>query len=603
MTKNFLPKLMVVALVAIAAFAKAATIPVTGNITSNTTWTNNNIYVIVGEVLVKNATLTIEPGTLVKGQSGQTSRLVITQTGKIYAKGTATQPIVFTSSAAVGNRNRGDWAGIAILGNAPVNFKDGGGNAIKGTLECGTGADYEYGGTNADDSSGVLSYVRIEYAGYVCGTNTELNSLSLAGVGRKTVIDHVMVSWGLDDGVEMWGGAVSPKYVISYALRDDDFDTDNGWSGQFQHGLVIRVDTIADQGDVSNAFESDNDAGSTDNNPHTQGVFSNITVVGPAQTTTSTIDAKFGWVARLRRNTQQSIFNSVFIGYKRGLRIEGDSAKSYATQGLLNFKYNVIAGTKEAYGEAAFDSAYLNNPANGNKVYGGNANDSVKLVSPYGNPDAFNFLPQAGSPVLTGADFTNAKLNGFTSTAYRGAFGTDNWTSCWSEFTPQNEDYTNATINYGFAVNVTQNGSILTAGTPSGAWTYNWSTGATTSNITVTTAGTYTVTVTSARGCTATGSLNATVGINEVISNINSLSLFPNPTNNGATLEISTKEAAEVTVAVSDVTGRVMSLNNEQLVSGLNRVAINTTEFAGGIYLVSVKNGADAKTIRLVVNK
>lgn len=608
MTKNYLSKLLTASLVVLVAFANAATITVTTPITTNTTWTNDNIYVLIGEIFVQSgATLTIQEGTLVKGNDATLSRLVVTTTGKIVAKGTPTQPIIFTSSKPAGQRGRGDWAGIAILGNAPVNFKDANGNAIQGRLECGSTTDYDYGGNNADDSSGVLSYVRIEYAGYVCGTNTELNSLSLAGVGRKTVIDHVMVSYGQDDGVEMWGGTVSPSYIISYGSRDDDFDTDNGWSGKFQHGLIVRIDTIADQGDVSNGFESDNDANGSANNPLTQGVFSNITVVGPAATTTSPFDAKFGWVARLRRNTSQSVFNSVFIGYKRGLRIEGSAAQSKATNDSLNFKYNVIAGCVEAYGETAFDSAYLNNPANGNKVYGGNANDSVKLTLPYGNPDAFNFLPTVGSPVLTGADFTSAKLSGFTSTTYRGAFGNNNWAACWSEFTPQDEVYTTANINYGFTVNVSQSGNLpsanLTAGVPAGTFTYSWSTGATTQNITATTAGTYTVTVTSARGCTVTGSANVVVSGIEDLNNVSSLSLFPNPTTNNATLEVAVKETTEATIIVTDVMGRTLHLMNEQLVNGVNRLQISTFNFAGGIYFVTVKNGAHSNTIRMVVNK
>lgn len=607
MTKNYLSKMLTVAIVALAFSANAATITVSTSVTTNTTWTNDNIYVLIGEIFVQNATLTIQEGTIVKGNDATLSRLIITTTGKIVAKGTATQPIIFTSGKPAGQRGRGDWAGIAILGNAPVNFKDANGNAIQGRLECGSTTDYDYGGANADDSSGVLSYVRIEYAGYVCNTNTELNSLSLAGVGRKTVIDHVMVSYGQDDGVEMWGGTVSPSYVISYGSRDDDFDTDNGWSGKFQHGLIVRIDTIADQGDVSNAFESDNDAGGTANNPLTSGVFSNITVVGPAATTTSSFDAKFGWVARLRRNTSESIFNSVFIGYKRGLRIEGSAAQSKATNDSLNFKYNVIAGCVEAYGETAFDSAYLNNPTNGNKVYGGNANDSVKLTLPYGNPDAFNFLPTTGSPVLTGADFTSAKLSGFTSTTYRGAFGNNNWAACWSEFTPQDEVYTTANINYGFAVNVSQSGNLpsanLTAGVPTGTFSYSWSTGATTQNITATAAGTYTVTVTSARGCTATGSTNVVVSGIEDLNNVSSLSLFPNPTTNNATLEVAVKETTEATITVTDVMGRTLQLMNEQLVNGVNRLQISTSNFAGGIYFVTVKNGTHSNTIRMVVNK
>lgn len=609
MTKNYLNKIMLLALVAFATVANAATINVVSSITSNTTWTNDNIYVLFGDIFVQNgATLTIQPGTLIKGNDQTLSRLIVTTTGKIYAKGTATQPIVFTSSKPAGQRGRGDWAGIAILGNAPVNFKDANNNPIQGRLECGTTADYDYGGNNPEDSSGVLSYVRIEYAGYVCGSNTELNSLSMAGVGSKTVVDHVMVSYGQDDGVELWGGRVSPSYVISYGLRDDDFDTDNGWSGKFQYGLVVRIDTIADQGDVSNAFESDNDANGTANNPLTSGVFSNITVVGPAPTTTSTFDPKFGWAARLRRNTSLSIFNSAFIGYKRGLRIEGSAAQSKATNDSLNFKYNVIAGCVEAYGETAFDSAYLNNVANGNKVYGGNANDSVKLNSPYGNPDAFNFLPTAGSPLLSGANFTSPKLTGFTTTTHRGAFGTNNWAACWSEFTPQDEAYTTATINYGYAVNVSQSGNLpsanLTAGVPAGTFTYNWSTGATTQNITVTTAGTYDVTVTSSRGCTATGSINVLVsGVEDVTNNVNSISLFPNPTTNAATLQVAAKENTEATIMVTDVTGRTLNLMNEQLVNGINNVQINTANFAGGIYFVTVKNGAHSNTIRMVVNK
>ena len=101
-----------------------------------------------------------------------------------------------------GSRARADWAGLAICGLAPTNIVDGGGNSIQGRLECGTTTDYDYGGNVPDDSSGVISYVRIEYAGYVCGANSELNSLTLGGVGNRTKIDHVMVSFGQDDGFE-----------------------------------------------------------------------------------------------------------------------------------------------------------------------------------------------------------------------------------------------------------------------------------------------------------------------------------------------------------------------------------------------------------------
>lgn len=602
-----------VLLMSAISYVKAATIQVTGHITSNTTWTNENVYLLMEDIIVRNgATLTIQPGTLIKGFSNALTppRLVIATGAKINAQGTPEQPIVFTSDKPIGQRRRADWAGIAICGLAPCNYKDGGGNSIQGRIECGDNSGYyDFGGNNADDSSGVLSYVRIEYAGYTCGTNTELNSLTMGGVGRKTKIDHVQVSYGQDDGFEWFGGTAGGSHLISYALRDDDFDTDNGWSGKVQHGLVIRIDTIADQGDISNAFESDNDANGTANDPLTQGVFSNITVVGPAATASSTIDAKYGWCARLRRNTSISIYNSAFIGYKRGLRIEGSAAQTNASNGGLNFKYNVIAGSVERYAEAAFDSNYIANAANNVKIYGGNANDSVKLVSPYGNPNNYNFTPASGSPLLSGADFSAAKLSGFTSTNYRGAFGTDNWASCWAEFSPQDENYTTNPINYSLNVNITQTGSLptgvtLTADNISGA-TYNWSTGATTQAITVTNAASYTVTVTSARGCQKVVSSNVSpaVGLQEM-TNISNMNLVPNPNQGFATLEISTKEAAEVAISVVDITGKELLNVNRELFAGRNQVSLVTSSFSAGIYFVYVKDQAhQSKAIRMVVSQ
>ncbi|MCS6818668.1 MAG: hypothetical protein NZ522_01865, partial [Chitinophagales bacterium] len=198
--KKILLNLMGILLAVVSA--RAAVIVVDGNtpITQNTTWTNNNIYLLVGEVIVKNnATLTIEPGTIIKADFNVLSRLLITRGSKIYAKGTPEQPIVFTSNRPIGTRKRGDWGGISIAGNAPTNIYDPNGNPKPGLFECGTPPDWEYGGNNPDDSSGVLSYVRIEFAGYSCGTNSELNSLSLGAVGRKTQIDHIMISYALDD--------------------------------------------------------------------------------------------------------------------------------------------------------------------------------------------------------------------------------------------------------------------------------------------------------------------------------------------------------------------------------------------------------------------
>ena len=519
MKTNFLRNLLTVLIIAVTTLAQAANVNVTNNITTNTNWTNNNTYILFGDIVIKSgATLTIQEGTIIKGDKSTTSRIVVAIGGKIVAQGTPDQPIVFTSNQPAGSRARADWAGIAICGAAPINAKDANGNSVQGLIECGTPGDYNYGGNNPDDSSGVLSYVRIEYAGFVCGSNTELNSLTMGGVGRKTKLDHIMLSFGQDDGFEWFGGNVNASELISYALRDDDFDTDFGYSGKVQNGLIIRVDTTADQGDISNAFESDNDANGTFNSPYTSAIFSNITVIGPAPTKTSVIDSKYGWALRIRRNSSISIFNSLFIGYKRGLRLEGSGTQAKAAGDTLEFKNNIIAGSQEQYYESTFDSLYLlNQPSN--TIIRGNANDTVRLFSPYGNPANFNFLPQSGSPALTGASFSYGKLAGFTPTTHRGAFGSTDWTNCWAEFTPQDEDYSSS-INYAYTASLTPSGATticqgsavdLTATSSAPGSTYLWSNGATTPAITVTSGGTYTVTVANARGCTKTFSQNVVV--------------------------------------------------------------------------------------------
>lgn len=609
MNNKFLQKLMMIVALFAGANAFAGNISVVAPITTNTNWTNNNTYILYGDIIVKNgATLTIQEGTLIKGDKTTLSRIVVATGAKIVAIGTPEQPIVFTSNQPAGSRGRADWAGIAICGLAPANFKDGSGNSIQNRLECGTTTDYDYSGNIPDDSSGVLSYVRIEYAGYVCGSNTELNSLTLGGVGSRTRIDHVLVSFGQDDGYEFFGGTVNANHIISYGSRDDDFDTDNGFSGKVQYGLIIRVDTIADQGDISNAFESDNNANGTYDDPYTKAVFSNVTVVGPAATTASVIDAKYGWGARLRRNTGENIFNSLFMGYKRGLRIEGGAAQLKATNDTLEFKNNIIAGSVQQAYESSFDSLYLLNPATNNQVYGGNANDTVKLVYPYGNADLYNFTLQAGSPALTGASFSNAKLASFETTTYRGAFGTDNWTACWAEFTPNNEVYTSGPINYSYTVNVAQTGALpagvtLTADNINGA-TYNWSTGGNTAAVTVTTPGQYTVTVTNARGCQKTVVANVvSTGVEDLNSTVQHVRLFPNPNNGSATIEIATSTNADAIINITDLTGRTVLMMNKELNNGVTLVTVNTADFAGGVYFVNVNNGSENKVVRMVVNK
>ena len=432
---------------ALATSATAAVVPVTTNITANTTWTKNNTYLMIGEILVKGATLTIEPGTIIKADKNTISRLVVTTTGKIYAQGTQLEPIIFTSNQAAGNRKRGDWGGISIAGNAPLNTYNAQSQPIQKVFECGTAPDYSYGGSNVDDSSGVLSYVRIEYAGYSCGTNSELNSLSLGGVGRKTLINHIMISNSLDDAYELWGGNVNLDHIVSYNTRDDDFDTDNGWSGKAQFGLIVRVDSVSDEGDTGNGFESDNDDQSSYNTPYTSGTISNFTVVGFAKTKTSTIAGTAGWGARIRRNSAQSFFNSIFMGWKQGVRFEGVGTQGKFNNDTIEFKNNIVEGSKERNFNGSLDSTILANPAFSNRTDTNNANVYTKLTDPFNFPN-FDFQPTQTSPALTGAAFTSSKLAGLPTTTYVGAFdGSNNWLTRWTKFYPQFENYTTGLVD------------------------------------------------------------------------------------------------------------------------------------------------------------
>lgn len=232
----------------------------TGKITSNLTLKANNTYKLRGLVYVTNgATLTIEPGTKIVGEADKNGGLIITRGSKIMAEGTVNNPIIFTSEKPV--PKRGDWAGVVILGAALTNSSYNGQQGI-GEIEGGinnAAGDGLYGGTNAADNSGVLKYVRIEYAGYAFLPDKEINGLTFGGVGSGTTVDYVQVSYANDDSFEWFGGTVNCTHLIAYKGLDDDFDTDNGFSGKVQFGIAVRDPLVADVSG-SNAFESDNDA-------------------------------------------------------------------------------------------------------------------------------------------------------------------------------------------------------------------------------------------------------------------------------------------------------------------------------------------------------
>ena len=446
------------------------TIVLKGRIDKDTVLREGNNYILSGIVyIVNNATITVQPGVTVKGDytGASVATLVITRGAKIIADGTQEKPIVFTSNSPV--PRSGDWGGIVICGKAQVNtaFTGTGGGA--GILEVEGGINNSFGdglagggaSPNNADNSGILRYVRIEYAGYAYQPDKEINSLTMAAVGSGTVIDYVQVTYAKDDAFEWFGGTVNCKHLIAYKTQDDDFDTDNGYSGKVQFGIVLRDSTIADIS-RSEAFESDNDASGSINSPQTKAVFSNLTLIGPRATLANNGNSLYLAAAHIRRNTGVSIYNSVILGWPAGILIDarnGRAVESNILDSTIRFKNNTIAGCGNVNGTDVVSYSFIASTANASKwntdsvkakfsntafsnTVLANVSDA-KLIAPfsYSAPD---FLPFGGSngyqPILTGASFTDPALtSGFNVVKFRGACdaaGVDAfWWKGWTRFT------------------------------------------------------------------------------------------------------------------------------------------------------------------------
>lgn len=392
----------------------APTMTVSADITSNTTWTTGTIVLLQNKIYVKNnAVLTIQAGVIIRGDKATQGTLLITKSSKIIAQGTSSNPIIFTSSEAAGSRAEGDWGGVVILGNAKNNQPGGIAN-IEGIV---VSAESEYGGTNDQDSSGVFSYVRIEFPGIAFIPNKEINGLTFGSVGSKTKIDHVQVSFSGDDSYEWFGGTVDAKYLIAFRGTDDDFDTDYGFSGRIQFGLIVRDPDLFDAAGDSNGFESDNDATGTANFPRTQAIFSNITSIGPKRngTVTLPVGEKFERAFYIRRNSSISVFNSIAASWEKGIYLkDAGTVDNFAVNDSAVFANNLIASDiSKAITTDANASLLMYST-----IFSEDNSDSTKATTAIawvnGFPAALSSTPdyrlQSSSVAATGASFTDNKF-------------------------------------------------------------------------------------------------------------------------------------------------------------------------------------------------
>ncbi len=433
-----------------------------GNISSNRTLVATKKYILKDKVYVKNGfTLTIEPGTVIFGEKASAGTLIIEPGAKIMAEGTSSRPIVFTSAQVKGSRAHGDWGGVVLMGK-------GAANRPSATLRPEGGLAGLYGGSNHGgvvdaDNSGTLKYVRIEFAGVQLTTtsDSEINGLTMYAVGKGTTIEYVQVSHCGDDSFEWFGGNVNAKYLIAHRGTDDDFDTDFGYSGNVQFAVSLRDPNRSDAS-TSNGFESDNynpgTITATDGNPKTMPNFANVSVF--LDNANLPVGNLYGSSMHLRRNTSLSCYNSVFVGNKNGLLVDGaytyqngvnNTLKLQGIHLVNNTKSIEVANTTAQSTTTPPSSApaftlaevetWFDNATNKNGRATTLAN--MLLNANTFNLTAPNFRPQAGSPLLVSTNaVTLPTVTGFTQANYIGAFdGTTDWTSGWANFDPQNTDY------------------------------------------------------------------------------------------------------------------------------------------------------------------
>ena len=284
----------------------------------------STVYKLTGRLQVNaGAVLTIPAGTRIEATGGTAAYIAVAQGGKINVNGTSTNPVVMTSGLAI--KTPGDWGGLVICGKAPINTVTGGASTAQSEV-----ADLTYGGTIANDNSGSIRYLRLEYTGAAFSAVKEFNGVSLFGVGSGTVFEYVQCYHGSDDGFEFFGGTVNTSYLVSFGNEDDQFDWTEGWNGTNTnwYGKIFF-------GKGNRGVEADNYEFGFANTPISNPTITGLSLVGPGSTvSTTTYPENQG--LKLRRGTKGIFSNVHLTGFLSGFDVEHDETIAAVTAGTLD---------------------------------------------------------------------------------------------------------------------------------------------------------------------------------------------------------------------------------------------------------------------------
>ncbi|MCO4773297.1 MAG: hypothetical protein KDA24_24900 [Deltaproteobacteria bacterium] len=348
--------------------------------------------------------LTIEAGATIFGESATDGLLVIARNSRIEANGTAAAPIVFSSDKEAGSRARGDWGGLIINGNAPINSADPAECDNEDGWAFGEGGTGWYGGCDVDDNSGTLNYVRVEFAGTLVSPDNELNGVAFQGVGAGTTVDYLQVHMNADDGVEFFGGTVSAKHLVLTGIGDDSLDWTDGWQGNAQFVLAQQYDDASDNG-----IEADNNGDDRLAAPLSAPRLANVTLIGAPSSDASDVGML------LREGTAANLMNVLVTDFNDAcLDIDHDETFANVDSGDLTLEYatldcstNISPDDEEAAQQSFFDAGT------------GNVEAAIDLT---------DWVP---TTEIAGGD-PSAWDSWFDAATYQGAIGSVDWTADWT---------------------------------------------------------------------------------------------------------------------------------------------------------------------------